>query len=558
MRARTILLAVAAGLALADASVVTLALPDLLVELDTTVEGVAAVIGVYTIVLAAALIPAERLVRAHGAARVGAAGFAVFGVASLACGAAGSLGVLLVARGAQAAGGAAGLVAAFALLVGHVDDTRGARRLWLGAAVLSTAIGPALGGALTEAFAWEAIFLAQAPVAALAVIASLMSSRLEVEHRPVATQGATPAGMPERFEPRPSIALALVSAALTAVLFLLVLLLVAGWSVSPLSAAAAVTVIPLGALLGARLRGDARVRAALGCALVGLGTIALAFLPDANLAWTLVPQAFAGIGMGLALPALGGELLPEHHPGDAARLLTIRHAGIALALVLLAPIVSDRLDDATFRARERGVALVLDARLSPERKLDLAPALLAGVDERDPRGGLEAQIAARRKDFSGEELAEYDRLAERADDTLITAVGEAFNIAFVITGVLALLGAAALARRGRRPAWAIGAVAAGVVALGAYAAAHEAIAPEPVPIADPCEDRELPGAGGLGGFLQDQALQVLDGTACRLGSSREELVLAIANEDDAKRFRERHGFDPSTLGGLLGGLLGGG
>src|SRR3954453_22969413 len=52
---RSRLLAVAAGLALADASVVTLALPRLLTQLDATVEGVAAVIGVYTVVLALAL-----------------------------------------------------------------------------------------------------------------------------------------------------------------------------------------------------------------------------------------------------------------------------------------------------------------------------------------------------------------------------------------------------------------------------------------------------------------------------------------------------------------------
>ena len=55
---------------------------------------------------------------------------------------------------------------------------------------------------------------------------------------------------PVPLAPRPAVALALVSAALTAVLFLLVLLLVAGWSEEPLKAALAVTVIPAGALAG--------------------------------------------------------------------------------------------------------------------------------------------------------------------------------------------------------------------------------------------------------------------------------------------------------------------
>src|SRR5690606_17460466 len=70
-RAGTILLAIGAGLALADGSIVVLALPDLLGELDTTVEGVAAVIGVYTAVLAVALPAAEWLRRRIGARRLG-------------------------------------------------------------------------------------------------------------------------------------------------------------------------------------------------------------------------------------------------------------------------------------------------------------------------------------------------------------------------------------------------------------------------------------------------------------------------------------------------------
>ena len=66
MRARSWVVTVAAGLVLADASIVTLALPELLRALDTTVEGVAAVIAVYTGVLALALLPAERVVRRLG------------------------------------------------------------------------------------------------------------------------------------------------------------------------------------------------------------------------------------------------------------------------------------------------------------------------------------------------------------------------------------------------------------------------------------------------------------------------------------------------------------
>ena len=551
MRVRHLLITAAAGLALADASVVTLALPDLLVDLHTTVEGVAAVIGVYTVVLAGALIPAERAMRRAGPARTGAAGLALFAAASLVCAASGSLALLLVARGIQAVGGAATLVAAFALLASN----RNARRLWLAAAVLASAIGPALGGALTQAFDWRAIFIAQAPFAALAAIAAALGPAA-LGPVPLARQRAL--GVCPLFDTSatkgtvPSVALGLLSAALSAVLFLLVLMLVAGWSEEPLRAAVAVMMIPAGALIGARAGGPLRRRAAAGCLLVGGGVLALALLPEAKLGWTLVPQALAGAGMGMALPALAGGLLPERDSADAARLLTIRHFGIAVALAILAPVVSHDLDAATQKARERGVALVLDARLDPLEKVKLAPALLKGVESSSPRAGLRAAIAQHRGDVQPDERAAYDHLAQRADETLTTAVGDAFRIAFLVTGAMALLAALLLVRP--PPALALGAATA---TIAAYAILHAALAPAPVRIQDPCKGHGHPGAGGITGLLQDSALDLLDATACRLHASREELVLALADEQDRKRFVKRHGVDPRSLPSLLGGLLGG-
>jgi hypothetical protein len=535
VRLRHLLITIAAGLALADASVVTLALPDLLVDLHTTVEGVAAVIGVYTIVLALALIPAERLMRRAGAARVGRAGLLLFAIASLACAASNSLALLLVARAFQAAGGAAALVAAFAQLASHTN----ARRLWLAAAVLASAIGPALGGALTQAFDWRAIFLVQAPVAALA--ATQVTDTAVARATQVSVTAVAPA-----------VALGLLSAALSAVLFLLVLMLVAGWSEQPLRAAVAVTMIPAGALVGSQVGGPLERRAAAGCLLVGGGILALALLPESKLGWTLVPQALAGAGMGMALPSLAGGLLPERDSADAARLLTIRHLGIAAALAVLAPVVSHDLDQATQRARERGVALVLDARLNPVEKVKLAPALLKGVEARNPRDGLRTAVADHRNDVQPDERATYDHLGARADETLTSAVADAFRTAFIVTGALALIAALLLVLP--PPPLALGAAAA---TIAAYAILHATIAPQPVRLQDPCKGRNLPGSGGVTGFLQDRALQLLDSTACRLHASREELVLALADEQDRKRFIERHGVDPRSPASVLGGLLGG-
>jgi hypothetical protein len=339
------------------------------------------------------------------------------------------------------------------------------------------------------------------------------------------------------------------------VLFLLVLLLVAGWNVSPLSAAITVTVIPLAALGGARIRGDPRTRAAAGCALVGGGVLALAWLPGASLWWTVIPQALAGVGMGLALTALGGDLLPERTPRDAARLLAVRHAGIAAILAMAAPIAAHQLDVSTQTAKERGVALVLDAPLPPQDKIKLAPALLAGVDSDEPRAGLKRAVAAQRHEFTGRDRATYDDLGQSADDMLVTAVGEAFRSSFLLAGAAGLLAAALLAAGAQLAAMA----AATALTLGtpaAYLALHHSIAPEPPAIQDPCHPhRTVPKTGGVSGFLQEQALKLLDSTACKLGSSREELVLAIADKDEAKRFEREHGVDPRTAAGLLSALF---
>jgi hypothetical protein len=548
---RRALVAIGVGLALADASVVTLALPELIVELDTTVEGVAAVLGVYALVLAAALIPAERVRRAAGSARLGVWGFVVFAAAGAGCGVVDSLAPLLVLRGVQALGAAAGLVAGFAFLTA---GERGRERLWTAAAVLGAAAGPALGGFLTELFDWRAIFLVQAPIGLFAAVA-FVGTRAPVEPAPTG-----PGLAPERIELGPAIALALVSAALSAVLFLLVLLLVSGWSLSPLEAALVVAIVPAAALIGMRVPGDPRALATAGCTLVGAGVLALAFLPSASVAWTVLPQILAGLGMGLALTSLVGPLLPERTPAQTACLLAIRHGGITLALVVLAPIAAAQIDDSVAETRERGAALVLDAELGPLDKIALANAVTADLDPVDPRETLRRSLddAAASVGDDPESAAAYDELAERADETLIAGINDAFAIAFLITGGLGLLGAVAVfPLRERRAAVVSLAVAGTALALcaGQVVLAINA-EPEPVEIADPCEERDLPGTGGIGGVVQDVALAGLDRAACEFGSSREELAIALVDDEAAAKYEEEHGVDPRSVDDLVGGALG--
>ena len=558
-----------AFLALADTAIVALALPPILRELDTDVAGVAAVLGVYAVVLALALPAAEWLWRRAGTRAVGISGVALFAGGSLACGLADTLDVLLIARGVQAMGGAALLVSAYVLLSGEV----GGRRMWQLAALLGTAAGPAIGGALTQALGWRSIFLVQAPAALLA-LPGVLTARDELDRavqpgeRPPARRRRAWHDVEAGGVVRPRwalgrvLALGLISGAVTAALFLTVLLLISGWGIEPLTAALAVTVMPLAALAMVPLRGSPGVHAAVGALLVAAGSAALAFLPTSSVAWTIPPQLAVGAGMGLALPALAGRLLPERNGRDAARLLAIRHVGIALVLLILAPIAQSELDSTLAETRERGAAIILDAPIDPRVKLDIAPKLSESVETEDPRGGLERVFADGRGEVDDDEREDYDALTERADEVLVAGVNDGFSTAFLVGAGLALLAALILlptalgySLAGARPAIAVGVACVAALAVGAYALAADSERPEQVVIADPCEDRDNPGSGGITGFLQDAALVAVDEVACRVGSSREELVLAMVDDDAAKDYERRYDVDPRSVIDLAGSVL---
>jgi hypothetical protein len=68
---------------------------------------------------------------------------------------------------------------------------------------------------------------------------------------------------------------------------------------------------------------------------------------------------------------------------------------------------------------------------------------------------------------------------------------------------------------------------------------------EPAPVADPCAPRERPTAEGLGETIERIALTAVDKVACQLGVSREDLVLALRNEDAFDAFAKENGIDRS-------------
>jgi hypothetical protein len=66
---------------------------------------------------------------------------------------------------------------------------------------------------------------------------------------------------------------------------------------------------------------------------------------------------------------------------------------------------------------------------------------------------------------------------------------------------------------------------------------------EPTPVADPCAPRTYPEAEGLGETIERIALTAVDRVACRLGVSREELVLALRSENAFDAFTRENGIE---------------
>lgn len=423
-------LALTVGVVLADSSIVTLALPDVLREYDSTVIGVSWVLTSFNLVLAAAILPAARLARR--APRGGwASGLAIFALASLLCAASPSVGALIAARIAQAAGGAICVACAIELLARSRGRHDLAAPLWGAAATVGVAVGPAVGGLLTDLLSWEAIFAAQVPLLLLLPL-SLGAS----PSRPEPGSGGT-------LDLRPELGLALLSAGLTGALFLLVILLTEGWGFSPLGAAATVSAIPLAALAARWLRrfaGPPGSAALAGGIAIAGGLAALAVIPGASFALTLQPQALIGIGLALALPvltlaAIGGR---DPHGTRAAATIAARHAGIVAGILILAPILSGRLEAEQEAAQASSTALLLDAPLPPETKLALGEAIGEQITAADGKLPAVAPAFASVSPPTGTEEP-YAALQAAVTDQIQRAATTAFSAPFMAAAAFALL-----------------------------------------------------------------------------------------------------------------------
>ena len=444
-RLATALVATAVAIAFADSSVVVLALPDLYARFDTTIEGVSWVVTAYNIAVAVVALALVPVVHRAATRRVFTAGIVVFVLASLGCTAAGSLSFLIGARCVQGAGAALLLAGALPVLGGLTGSLGKGARVWTFAGTLGAALGPALGGLVTQLLDWRAIFAVQAPLAASGLVAAAaFRATAAVETRRSSPVRTLPANL----------CLGLLFGALVGVLFLAVLLVIDVFGYSPLGGALIVSTLPAATLavqpLSRRLTAPAAICG--GAALLGLGLVALALLPSSSVAYVVLSLGICGAGLGLAVPLVSARALDL---GDTVRSVTltvgIRHLGLVLALAVTAPILAHDLPAAGHRAALRATAVLLDAPLPVATKVPVA--LGVGRELGRAQAGQVPNLAGPFDEHGAQSdaplRAARDRLVAAVEQTLTRAFRPAFLFSAVLAG--AALAVGALTRRRARP-----------------------------------------------------------------------------------------------------------
>lgn len=468
-----------------EGSVVNVALPSLQADLRLSAAGAQWVVNSYLLLLSGLMLLGGSLGDRFGVGRIYALGAAVFGLAALASGLAPNAPALIGARAVQGLGGAL-LVPSSLALIGRVfpEDERGAAiGTWAGFSALTTALGPVLGGWLTEAWHWRGVFLVMPLPAVLA--AWLALTRVRVRSREVsrstdltgallavAALGGLSLGfilVPERgwadpwvgaalglsaaaaiafvlFERRQeepllplrlfrsrqfsgaNAATLLLYAALNAALFLLPFLLIQARGFSPTAAGAAF--LPFSLVMGAGSRYAGRWFAgegagwflAAGSAVTGAGMVWLAAARTGSFWIDVLPaMVLMGVGMTVAVPPLTTIVMNSAGEADAGSASGVNNTAARVAgLLAIAVLGSFAVERYEAGLRETLASVELSAA-ARAAVLDRSHELLAAeLPESVPPGRRPQVEAARRRAFEG-----------AFGSTLAAAAGLAFAAALV-------------------------------------------------------------------------------------------------------------------------------
>jgi EmrB/QacA subfamily drug resistance transporter len=156
-----------------DNTIVNVALPSIHRSFHASLSGLQWTIDAYTLVLASLLMLSGSTADRIGRRRVFQVGLVLFSVGSLLCAVAPSLGLLIAARVLQAIGGSMLNPVAMSIIRNVFEDPRERAQaigVWGGVIGISMALGPVVGGALTDSVGWPAVFLVNVPIGIAAIV----------------------------------------------------------------------------------------------------------------------------------------------------------------------------------------------------------------------------------------------------------------------------------------------------------------------------------------------------------------------------------------------------
>jgi EmrB/QacA subfamily drug resistance transporter len=166
-----VLVSVATFMLLLDVTIVNVALPDIQRSLHASLSSLQWVVDAYSLMLASFLLTAGSLGDRLGRRRVFTIGFGIFTFASFLCGISGNPTLLNLCRGLQGIGGAGMFATALALIGQEFQGKERATAFGVWGATVggAVAVGPLIGGVITESFGWEWIFFVNVPIGIVAM-----------------------------------------------------------------------------------------------------------------------------------------------------------------------------------------------------------------------------------------------------------------------------------------------------------------------------------------------------------------------------------------------------
>ncbi|MEM8621213.1 MAG: DHA2 family efflux MFS transporter permease subunit [Actinomycetota bacterium] len=172
-----------------DNLIVNVALPEIQAEFGGGESAIQWVVTTYAIGMAVLMMSAATIADSRGRRWLYEASITTFVIASVCCGLAPSILVLNVSRGAQGLAAAAVNVASLALVSAAFQDANGKAKaigIWTAIASCGMALGPTIGGILTEFVGWRSVFFVNVPVG-IAVL--VLSRRFVAESKDPSEQG---------------------------------------------------------------------------------------------------------------------------------------------------------------------------------------------------------------------------------------------------------------------------------------------------------------------------------------------------------------------------------